>query len=67
MPSLAELLSAVAEAREKYRPNILAPRIKANEEAVKRRAYIHGLALAVNQIRMEESQLSLFPKEKTEK
>ena len=67
MPSLAELLSAVAKVREKYGPRILTARMKANEEAAKRKAYIHGLVLAARQIQIEESQLSLFPKEKTEK
>ena len=37
MPSLAELLSAVAEVREKYRPKIVAARTKANEETAKRK------------------------------
>ena len=67
LPSLETVLDAVVEAREKYRPKILAARTKAKEEAAKRRAYIHGLVLAARQIQIEESQLSLFPKEKAEK
>jgi truncated hemoglobin YjbI len=66
MPTLEEVLSAVAKVREKYGPRMLAARMRADRDAAKRRAYIHELALAMKRVAEEEkadkAQLSLFAK-----